>query len=141
MRHLASANDIESIINASQSLLSVGIDPRRGAAERSAAANQWGTPGLNSERLSLTARPPLAFPRAPWEAPRLYFHFGEPIDAGTVDANDQEACSALYSDVRKMVEECIRLLLSGRARDPFAAAPLRLLYETFSGKQAPSFIS
>jgi hypothetical protein len=142
---VAEADDVDRLLAAARSVLpgggggggpATGRPPGGGGGP---GGGRWGTPGLNAERLAFTARPPLIAPRAPWEIPRLYFLFGEPIDAGPVDPDDPAACAALYAQARGGVEGCVSALLEGRARDPYAAAPPRLLVEALTGRQAPAF--
>lgn len=81
---------------------------------------------------------PVALPKLPG---RYYFLFGAPIDASAVDANDKEACAALYQQVQAEVEAGLTYLLERRKTDPYEAALPRVAAEASWNftKQVPTF--
>ena len=84
--------------------------------------------------------PPVSVP-APWRFRRFYYLFGSPIDTSRVDANDQEACAALYRSVQAELERSLEYLLSARERDPYESILPRAAFEASWNwtSQAPSF--
>lgn len=81
---------------------------------------------------------PVALPKLPG---RYYFLFGAPIDASAVDANDKEACAALYAAVQAELEASLRYLLEQRKEDPYEAPLPRVAVEASWNftKQVPTF--
>ncbi|GIL46719.1 hypothetical protein Vafri_3635 [Volvox africanus] len=81
---------------------------------------------------------PLVAPKAP---ARFYYLFGAPIRTDPRVAEDRDAVSQLYGQVRSEVEGCLGYLMRKRDKDPYKDLLPRLLYETSWGgrRQAPTF--
>ncbi|GLI58562.1 hypothetical protein VaNZ11_000309 [Volvox africanus] len=81
---------------------------------------------------------PLVIPKAP---ARFYYLFGAPIRTDPRVAEDRDAVSQLYSQVRSEVEGCLGYLMRRRDKDPYKDLLPRLLYEASWGgkRQAPTF--
>lgn len=88
---------------------------------------------------------PVSVPRS-LTPPRLYFMFGRPIRLDDEDIRrpileDETAALKLYEDVHADVDRRLEYLLrEGRPSDPYRDFGRRVVYETISGKRAPSFL-
>jgi len=82
---------------------------------------------------------PIVVPKAPWQASRVYFMFGAPIDTAGLNVKDAEECAAVYAGVQKDVTEILSYLQDNRENDPYKELPARFLYETQFARSAPTF--
>ncbi|KAH8097904.1 hypothetical protein JL720_823 [Aureococcus anophagefferens] len=109
-----------------------GGDPRGGAGSVP-SARRWAN---RTEDF----RFPLAVPTSPR---RFYFRstqrFGEVIATADLDANDKDACAAVYAEARDACRGSIDWLLEKREGDAYENPLLRLPYEAASGAAAPTF--
>ncbi|CAG9466847.1 unnamed protein product [Pedinophyceae sp. YPF-701] len=80
--------------------------------------------------------PPIPTPRVP---SRFYFKFHRPIKMKPSDLDDKEYTQQVYSTVKAEVADGISYLLQRREDDPYRDTVRRLVYETRTGKQAPTF--
>ena len=65
--------------------------------------------------------------------------FGEVIATADLDANDKDACAAVYAEARGACRGSIDWLLEKREGDAYENPLLRLPYEAASGAAAPTF--
>ncbi len=77
---------------------------------------------------------------APTTPQRFYFRFMKPIDTNGMDRYDEEAVKTIYSKTRRSVEDGIEYLKERRESDPFKDVAPRVLYESATKKQAPTFV-
>jgi hypothetical protein len=64
----------------------------------------------------------------------------KPIDTIGMDRYDEEAVKTIYSKTRRSVEDGIEYLKERRESDPFKDVAPRVLYESATKKQAPTFV-
>jgi len=70
---------------------------------------------------------------------RHYFVFGKPFDTSSLNHKDKHACAKTYRDIQEEMYRGFDSMLHGREKDPFRDTRLRILYERFWGKSAPTF--
>ena len=80
---------------------------------------------------------PVVVPKVP---ERFYFRFMAPIDLSDVDLDNEASVKAVYDDVKSEVANGIEYLRAKRASDPFKDLGPRLLYESATSSQAPTFV-
>jgi len=77
---------------------------------------------------------------APTTPQRFYFRFMKPIDTIGMDRNDEESVKRIYAETKMSVEDGIEYLKERRESDPFKDVAPRVLYESATKKQAPTFV-
>lgn len=80
--------------------------------------------------------PPLVAPKLP---SRNYFLFGKPVSTTHIDPNDRKSCQDVYNQLQREIENGFDDILRAREKDPYRDYPLRVAYERWTQKQAPTF--
>ena len=89
------------------------------------------------DRLTQRVFFPLVVPK--WMPSRHYFLFGPPVNLTDIDSADRQACEAVYRRIKQTIREGCRDLKSASKRDLFQEPALRVPYEQFWQRQAPTF--
>jgi hypothetical protein len=64
----------------------------------------------------------------------------KPIDTIGMDRNDEESVKRIYAETKMSVKDGIEYLKERRESDPFKDVAPRVLYESATKKQAPTFV-
>ena len=71
---------------------------------------------------------------------RHYFLFARPVElAGVIDYKDRVACEAMYRSIKQTIQAGCQDLIQASREDPFCDPLLRVPYEQFWQRRAPSF--
>ena len=92
--------------------------------------------GVNAGGVDDNLVPPIVAPAVP---ARFYYLFKKPIFLSPDDANDRAACGKTYKAVKRDVEDSLYYLVKMRENDPNKDFVPRMIYESLSKEQAPTF--